>query len=160
MTKRPTSITVFSWLCILFGVVGVYLDIIWMAAVDPRTGRIHLFPGLGYADMHPLAMWLFPAQWLFLAVCGVFMLFGFNWARWMLAAWVGYHFFQSLAHTRFELAFEILYILHTPWELLPHCMLYATILYVVFRPAAERYFREARATVLTANVDGSDSAEV
>jgi hypothetical protein len=71
MTKRPTSITILSWLSIVFGVVGVFLDILWMAAVDPLTGRIHLFAGLGYSDMPPLAMWLFPAQWFFLAVCGM-----------------------------------------------------------------------------------------
>lgn len=44
----------------------------------------------------PIAMWLFPAQWFFPALCGVFMLYRFNWSRWMLVAWVGYHSYQTL----------------------------------------------------------------
>jgi hypothetical protein len=145
MTKRPTSITALSWLCILFGVAGVPLDILWMAMVDPLTGRIHLFPGVGYSDMHPLAMWLFPAQWFFLAVCGVFMLRGFNWARWMLVAWVVYHIFQSIAHTRFELMFEVFTYVHSPWESFVYLHLFISILCIIFRPEACRYFRGARA---------------
>jgi hypothetical protein len=92
-------------------------------------------------------MWLFPAQWFFLALCGVFMLRGFNWARWILVACVGYHFFQSLSHTRFELMFEVFYDAHSPWELLAHSLLYVMILYAVFHPVAGRYFRGARAAV-------------
>jgi hypothetical protein len=64
MTKRPTFITVFSWLCIVFGVGGFLLDLLWMVTIDPLTGRYH-FPGWWYSDLHPLAMWLFPAQWFF-----------------------------------------------------------------------------------------------
>jgi hypothetical protein len=99
----------------------------------------------GYSDLHPLAMWLFPAQWLFLAMFGVFMLRGFNWARWMLVAWVGYHTFQSIAHTRFELLFNALYYVHSPWEALAHMHVYIAILCIVFTPSAHRYFRAARA---------------
>jgi hypothetical protein len=68
---------------------------------DPLTVR-YILPGSWYSDLHPHAMWLFPAQWFFLALCGVFMLRGLNWTRWILVAWVGYHFFQSLAHTQRE----------------------------------------------------------
>ena len=163
MNKRPTSITVLSWLCILFGVGGFIINFDWIQTspiqligsksfgmtfhmLDP-TWRIYLYPRVSYSDMHPLAMWLFPAQWFFLALCGVFMLRGFNWARWILVAWVGYHFFQSLAHTRFELMFEVFYDAHSPWELLVHSLLYVMILYAVFHPAAGRYFRGARAAV-------------
>jgi hypothetical protein len=79
------------------------------------------------------------------------MLYGFNWARWMPVAWVAYHTFQSLAHTRFELGFEVMYILHTPLELLAHIYLYIhlyiAILLIVFTLSANRYFRDARAAV-------------
>jgi hypothetical protein len=115
-----------------------------MAATDPVTGRLHL-PGIGYSDMHPLAMWLFPAQWLFLAVCGVFMLYGFNWARWMLVAWVGYHSFHTIAHTRFELMFEVFTYVHSPWESFVYLHMFIVLLYIIFRPEAGRYFRGARA---------------
>src|SRR5262249_55353288 len=49
----------------------------------------------------------------------------------------------SIAHTRFELAFEVLYIPHTPWELLAHMHLYIAILLIVFTPSAHRHFRGA-----------------
>src|SRR5262245_29908043 len=105
---RPTPITVLSWLCIVFGVGGFLVDFDWLATpatmnlgsnslgplrmiiIDPFAWRIGLYPWVSYSDLHPLVMWLFPAQWLFLSVVGVFMLRGFNLARWMLIAWVGY----------------------------------------------------------------------
>ena len=142
MTKRPTSVTVLSWLSIVCGVCGFLLNLYGLDMLD-SSWRIQLYPRFWDSDMHPLAMWLFPGQWIVLAACGMYMLFGFNWARWMLVAWVGYHTFQSIAHTRFELAFEILYIPHTPWELLAHMHLYIAILLIVFTPSAHRYFRGA-----------------
>jgi hypothetical protein len=146
MTKRPPSITVLSWLCVVVGVCGVSFLLFWMTWDDPLTVR-YILPGSWYSDLHPHAMWLFPAQWFFLALCGVFMLRGFNWARWILVAWVGYHFFQSLAHIRFELMFEVFYDAHSPWELLAHSLLYVMILYAAFHPVAGRYFRGAREAV-------------
>lgn len=163
MPQRPTSITVLSWLCIVFGVGGFLVNFDWLTTpVYPLFGSnplgmiiqmrepawlTRLYPYHSYSDMHPLAMWLFPAQWLFLAVCGVFMLYGFNWARWMLVAWVGYHSFQTIAHTRFELMFEVFTYIHSPWESLVYLHLFIAILYIVFRPEASRYFRGAQATV-------------
>ena len=160
MPKRPTSITVLSWVCIVFGVGGFLVNFVDLTTpvthfASNSLGMVthmrdsawltRLYPYHWYSDMHPLAMWLFPAQWFFLAVCGVFMLRGFNWARWMLVAWVVYHIFQSIAHTRFELMFEVFYILHSPWELLAHMHAYIAILLIVFTPSAHKYFRTARA---------------
>jgi len=142
MLNRPTSITILSWLSIVCGVCGFLLNLYGLDMVD-SSWRIHLYPRFWYSDMHPLAMWLVPGQWIVLAACGMYMLFGFKWARWMLVAWVGYHTFQSIAHTRFELAFEVLYDLHTPWESLAHMHLYIAILLIVFTPSAHRYFRGA-----------------
>jgi hypothetical protein len=164
MTNRPISITVLSWLCIVFGVGGYHnnLQLFWLGpspslifdsnpfgmiihVLDPNAWPISLYPHHWYSDMHPLAMWLFPAQWIFLAVCGVLMLCGFNWVRWMLVAWVGYHFFQSLAHTRFELMFEVFYYVHSPWEAWVHAHVYITILGIMSTPSANRYFRVVQA---------------
>jgi len=158
MTKRPISITILSWLCIVLGVGGFYLNFEWLVTpatelsgsgpfgmiihmVDPFAWRIRLYPYVWYSDLHPLAMWLFPAQWLFLAVCGVFMFRGFNWARWLLVAWVGYHVYQSLAHTWFELMFNAVYYVHSSWEAWVHMHVYIAILWIVFTPSANRYFR-------------------
>ena len=144
MTKRPPSITVLTCLCIVFGVCGVSFLLFWMTWDDPLTVR-YILPGSWYSDLHPHAMWLFPAQWFFLALCGGFMLEGFNWSRWMLVAWVGYHSFQTIAHTRFELMFEVFTYVHSPWETFVYLHLFIAILYIVFRPEAGRYFRGARA---------------
>ena len=96
MPRRPTSITVLSWLCIVFGVCGFLVNfddlttpathfgsnsLGMVARLRDSAWLTRLYPYHSYSDMHPLAMWLFPAQWLFLAICGVFMLYGFNWAR-------------------------------------------------------------------------------
>ena len=160
MPQRPTSITVLSWLCIVFGVGGFLVNFDDLTTpvthfASNSLGMVthmrdsawltRLYPYHWYSDMHPLAMWLFPAQWLFLAVCGVFMLYGFNWARWMLVAWVGYHFFQSIAHTWFELMFDVLYYVHSHLEAWVHMHVYIAILCIVFTPSAHRYFRTARA---------------
>jgi hypothetical protein len=162
MTKRPISITVFCWFCIVFGVGGFFvnLELYWLVPLPTPLGsnpfgmiihmldpawRISLYPNHWYSDMHPLAMWLFPAQWGFLAVCGVFMLFGFKWSRWMLATWVGYHSFQTIAHTRFELMFEVFTYIHSPWESLVYLQLFISNQYIVFSPAAGKYFRVAQA---------------
>ena len=160
MPQRPISITILSWLCILFGVGGFIINFDWIQTspiqlieskswrmtflmLDP-SWRIYLYPRVSYSDMHPLAMWLFPAQWFFLALCGGFMLEGFNWSRWMLVAWVGYHSVQTIAHTRFELMFEVFNYVHSTWESFVYLHLFIAILYIVFRPEASRYFRGAR----------------
>jgi hypothetical protein len=62
---------------------------------------------------------------------GVFTLRGGNWARWGLVVWLGYH--------------VILSVLHTPLELIMHSVLFAAVLYFLFRPQASAYFRGAEA---------------
>ncbi len=64
-------------------------------------------------------------------LCGVFMLRGCNWARWLLVVWVGYHVILSAFHSLFEVAV--------------HGMLFAAVVYFLFRPAASAYFRRQRA---------------
>ncbi len=158
ITNRPISITVLSWLFIVFGAWGFLFNyaLLRQEAVLAASESFstlspawptYLYPNHWYSDMHPLVMWLFPAQWLFLAVCGVFMRYGFNLARWMLVAWVSYHSFQTLAHTRFELMFEIFTYIHSPWESVVQLHLFIAILYTVFRPEAGRYFRGERVAV-------------
>jgi hypothetical protein len=58
----------------------------------------------------------------------VFMLYGFNWARWLLVVWIGFHI--------------ILSALHSPLQLLVHSLLFAVVLYFLFRPQASAYFRD------------------
>ena len=62
---------------------------------------------------------------------GVFMLYGFNWARWLLVVWIGFH--------------VIVGALHSPWSLLVHGLLFAVIVYFLFRPRASAFFQGTRA---------------
>ena len=55
------------------------------------------------------------------------MLRGSNWARWLLIVWLGYHVALS--------------VFHAPFELVVHSLLFAAVLYFLFRPQATAYFR-------------------
>jgi hypothetical protein len=57
------------------------------------------------------------------------MLFGQNWARWLTAAWIGYHVYLSVHHKASELII--------------HALLFIVIVFFLFRPAATAYFRRA-----------------
>jgi hypothetical protein len=76
-------------------------------------------------------------------ICGAFMLRGRNWARWGLVVWLAYH--------------VVLSALHTPFELLVHGLLFAVVLYFLFRQRASAYFRGAKAT---AQNPGSEETHV
>jgi hypothetical protein len=121
MSKRPLSITVISWIFIAFGGIALLTSLIPFAD-SSAADRI---------AEHPFEFWLTPVIQILALISGVFMLFGFNWARWLLVVWVGYHI--------------ILSALHSPLELLVHTLLFAIVLYFVFRSQASAYFRGARA---------------
>lgn len=60
-------------------------------------------------------------------VCGVFLLRGQNWARWVAVAWVGLHVIVS--------------VLNTFHGIVVHSVLFILIAWLLFRPEAARYFR-------------------
>ena len=121
MTKRPHSITIISWIFIAFGSVSFLASLLPLA--DSATAQ--------RIATRPFEFWLIPVVRILALLCGVFMLYGFNWARWLLAVWIGYH--------------VILSALHSGFELVVHSLLFAVVLYFVFRPQATTYFRGARA---------------
>ena len=67
---------------------------------------------------------------LLAVVAGVFMLLGYNWARWLALAWIGSHI--------------ILSAFHAPREFAVHCLFFAAIAWFLFRPEAQSYFRGSR----------------
>src|SRR5579864_1331203 len=69
--------------------------------------------------------------WFLAVVGGAFLLYGFNWGRWLLVLWMGCH--------------VVISALHSPRQLLMHTLLFAVILYSLFHPQASAYFRGARA---------------
>jgi hypothetical protein len=121
MDKRPRSITVISWIFIAFGSIALlsgllpYVD----ATAAHRIAEVK--------SQHPFEFWMAPIVRLVAVLCGVFMLCGFNWARWILVVWLGWHIILSLLHSWFEL--------------LVHSLLFAVVLYFLFRSQASAYFR-------------------
>lgn len=110
MNKRPRSITVISWIFIAVGVIALLYHLL-----PPVEGGL---------------VWVCVVR-ILAVLCGVFMLHGFNWARWLLLVWIAYH--------------VILSVFHSPFELAVHGLLFAVIAYFLFRPKASVYFRGARA---------------
>ncbi len=114
MNKRPFAVTVVSLLMMAAGTMGIVRgfhyankvwppeqDLIWIVIVD----------GIGIA-------------------CGVFMLRGNNWARWLAVAWVGAHaLIISFLNRR---------------EILVHVVIFALLAYLLlFRSDVRGYFRGA-----------------
>ena len=62
-------------------------------------------------------------------VGGVFLLRGRDWARWLAMAWIGFHVALSYFHSMQQVAV--------------HVVVLVVFAVVLFRPAANRYFRRA-----------------
>jgi hypothetical protein len=114
MNKRPLSVIVIACLYLATGAVGfafhfsafklgrpVQYDILWASLVA-----------------------------LVAIICGVYMLRGSNWARWLALAWIVFH--------------VVLSMFHSPFELVVHSLLCAAVAYFLFCPRANRYFRGVR----------------
>ena len=106
MNKRPPSITVISWLFIAVGLIALLY---------------HLRP-----PFEAGLVWICFVR-ILAVVAGIFMLRGFNWARWLLIVWVGFH--------------VIVGAWHSPLSLAMHGFLFAVMIYLLFRPQASAYFR-------------------
>jgi hypothetical protein len=117
MSKRPFSLTIIGWLFIVTGGVGLAYH---FTEIDQQ----HPFEG----D----AVWICFVR--FLAVLGgVFMLYGQNWARWLLVAWMVFHIVISG--------------LHSAQQLIVHSLLFGIILFFLFRPRASAFFRRKKGAV-------------
>ena len=116
MHKRPTSITVISWIFIAFGSIVLLFGL--LPSVDTTVAQ-------RIAELR--GHWIVHVSRMVAVLCGVFMLYGFNWARWLLVVWLGFHIIVSA--------------LHSPLQLLVHTLLFAVVLYFLFRPQASAYFR-------------------
>ena len=106
MPRRPLSITIISWLFILFGSIALLSGVV-------RGGDL-------------VSHWYVHLSRLLQIVAGVFMLYGRNWARWLLVAWIAFHIVVSA--------------LHSVLFLLMHVAIFSVILFFVFRRRASEYF--------------------
>jgi hypothetical protein len=111
MNKRPYSVLAIAWLYILTGAIGI---------------ASHL---MNFRLEHPFpydVLWIISVS-LIAVICGVYMLRGSNWARWLAIAWMLFHVILSVFHSRSQLVV--------------HSLLCAVFAYFLFRPQATQYFR-------------------
>jgi hypothetical protein len=102
MSPRPISITIISWLFIAVGVISIGADLLPLIGINISTGPSD-FQTLGFFE---LSLMIFVR--LLALVCGVFMLYGFNWARWLLIAWMGFHIVISIMDSPVKLIIHII----------------------------------------------------
>jgi hypothetical protein len=116
MNKRPRSITVISWIFIVFGSIALL------------TGLLPSFNTTAAQRITELkGHWFVHVSRMLMVLGGVFMLYGFNWARLLIVVWIGFHIIISA--------------LHSPLQLLLHTLIFAVILYFLFRREATEYLR-------------------
>jgi hypothetical protein len=114
MNKRPIPVNVIGCLYVATGAVGL---------------ASHL---IAFKPQHPFQydiVWISLVS-LIAIVCGIYMLRGSNWARWLALAWMAFHVILSVFHSRSELVV--------------HSLLFIAFAYFLFRPPATQYFRAAR----------------
>lgn len=107
--QRPRSITIISWLFIVFGAIA-------------------LVSGLVTTDL--ASHWYIHLSRFLQIVAGVFMLYGRNWARWLLVVWMAFHI--------------VVGALHSVLFLLMHVAIFSVILFFLFRRQASVYFSNTR----------------
>lgn len=114
INKRPLSVTILACVYIGVGTIGfVY----------------HLTEFMARKAFHYDAV-LIESVELLAILCGVFLLRGQNWARWVALAWIAFHVIVSAFHPVREFAIHLLFCAAIGW--------------LLFRPDATRYFRAAR----------------
>jgi len=116
--QRPRAVTIISWLFIIFGSIAL-LSGLWPYV--RMTG-----PQL-IVDLK--THWMVHLSRILQIIGGVFMLYGRNWARCLIVVWILFHIVISALHS---LSF-----------LLMHVVIFSIILYFLFRPDANAYFRRA-----------------
>ena len=112
MKHRPLSVTIIGWLFIAAGTLGLVYHL-------TELRRPFEYDVLWVCFLRLLAI-----------LCGVFVLRGTNWARWLLVIWIAYHVVLSAFHS---------------WsEVVIHTLLLVVVAYFLFRPSASSYFQRAR----------------
>jgi len=120
MSKRPRSVTIISWIFIVVGGIALIMSLL-------RSG--HYISE--FRSQHPVLYVLSFLGPVLAVVCGVFMLAGFNWARWLLVVWFANTVLGNL--------------LYSPLRLLLPGLLFAVAAFFLSRPPATEYFRGTRA---------------
>ncbi|MGH9699144.1 MAG: hypothetical protein ACRD5R_11795 [Candidatus Acidiferrales bacterium] len=111
---RPISVTLLAWLYIAVGAIGFIAHF-----TEIHASNIFRFDGIWIEVVEVLAI-----------ICGVFLLRGRNWARWLAIAWMAFHVAVSAYGPARELVI--------------HSVLFVAFTWILYRAAAAQYFRGAR----------------
>ena len=115
MKARPLSITIISWLFMVFGSIAL------LSGLLPLTGA-NTAQLVAEFKTH----WMVHLSRLAAIVSGLFMLRAHNWARWLLVAWIVFHI--------------VIGALHGWIPLVTHVLIFTVILCFLFRRPAREYF--------------------
>lgn len=115
MEQRPRSVTIISWIFIIFGSIALLSGLLPLRQITSAQ--------LG-AEIK--SHWMVHLSRILAIVAGLFMLRGRNWARWLLVVWILFH--------------VVLSALHSLTQLLLHAAIFTLILYFLFRRDASDYF--------------------
>ena len=137
MTKRPRSVTVISSIFIAFG--GIALLTSLLPKLPGAEANIAEF-----RSQHPVQYVMTCLGPILAFVCGIFMLRGCNWARWVLVVWFGNNVVSS--------------VFHSPLRFLLPGLLFAVAIYFLFRPQSTKFFR--RECPAPPQIPNSDNAPV
>jgi hypothetical protein len=112
--RRPPSVTFIGCLFIGAGVIGIAYHATKFSVDEPFQHEL---------------MWVLSLR-LLAVIGGFFVLWGANWARWLLLFWTAYH--------------VVLSAFHSLPELVVHSVLLAVIAYLLLRSQTSAYFRRAK----------------
>lgn len=112
--KRPIAITGLSLLMMAAGVGGLVMGFVNARTLWPLDEGLLWMAGFGVTGI----------------VCGIFLLLGRGWARWLTLVWVGSHVAISFFNSR--------------REVLVHAVIFALVAALLFRSDVRAYFRGAR----------------
>ncbi len=122
MKDRPTSITVVCWVLIVTG--GISLVTTTLMIGNPMVKEM-MSKSMVPASVQYLLMYVGLAISI---VSGIMMLKGQNWARLLYVIWGAFGFVFSLVTSPMKLA------------MIPGLVIFAIIVFFLFRPAASEYF--------------------
>jgi hypothetical protein len=76
---------------------------------------------------HPFILFQYYTGPVVLLVCGLLMLIGVNWSRWLYHAWFGENIIGN--------------VVHSPAKMWPALIFYVVLVFCLYRPRARAFFR-------------------
>jgi hypothetical protein len=109
LNKRPIYVTLLGYVLIMAGAIGI------------------AYHFTEFKTANPIEYLLVLVVRIIAIVCGVFVLRGKDWARWLAIAWIAFHLAISIFHTK--------------EGILVHGVVLIAFCVLLFLPPANRYFR-------------------